>query len=483
MILVNQATCDFLGKTRDEIIGSPCYQLFYNRNSPCRNCPTQKTLQDYKSHSAEIINDTMQPAKNMLLSSSPIFDDPGECVGIVYSAKDITETRELENRLRQAQKMEAIGTLAGGIAHDFNNILTPILGYSEILMMSFSEGSRERENEEQVVKAAQRAKELVKQILTFSRETEQQQTPVQIHLIIKEALKLLRASLPANIIIKQNINTACCQVLADPTQIHQVLMNLCTNAYHAMRETGGTLTVTLSEMVMLPEDYAENLALQAGKYLKLTVGDNGQGMDHSLIEKIFDPYFTTKKKGDGTGLGLSVVHGIVKGHQGHITVYSEPGQGPEFHVYLPCIDEAPSLQSAEMQQQIPRGSMEKILIVDDEEVIGDMLGTILEHYGYKVQAETDSTIALETFRHQYQEIDLVITDMSMPGMNGGELATELLRIKPELPIILCTGFSEIIDEQMAKESGFKGFLLKPILTSQLTLAVQKALQEENPCNV
>lgn len=474
IIMANKATCEFFGKSRDEIQGEICYELFHDSSVPCLGCPTIKTLEDNKNHNAEMIVGRQQSKRNMLLSSSPIFDDEEECIGIVYSAKDLTEIKELENKLRQAQKMEAIGTLAGGIAHDFNNILTPILGYSEILMDAFPVGSQERADEEHVLKAANRAKELVKQILTFSRQTEHERKPVKLHFIIKEALKLLRSSLSANIEIKQNIYADSCPVLADPTQVHQVLMNLCTNSYHAMRDTGGILTVSLSEVEISPEDYQDNLSLQTGKYIKLAVSDTGHGMDKVLVEKIFDPYFTTKKKGEGTGLGLSVVHGIVKSHHGQITVYSEPGQGTEFHVYLPCI-EAPVPASLAEQQEIPKGRQEKVLVVDDEEAIAELLGNMLEKLGYVVMTKSNSAMALETFQDEYKSIDLVVTDMSMPGMNGAELAAELLKIKPGLPIILCTGFSEIINEEKARAFGFTGFLLKPVLKSQLANAVKDAL--------
>ena len=474
IILANLATCDFLAKSREEIQGKHCYELFFKRSIPCFGCPTLKALDDQKNHSAEMICEKQQSKRNLLFSSSPIFDEQGECVGIVYSAKDITDIKELENKLRQAQKMEAIGTLAGGIAHDFNNILTPILGYSEMLMESMPEGSQERADEEQVVKAASRAKELVKQILTFSRQTEHERNPVQVHLIVKEALKLMRSSMAAHVEINSHIDAAYCPVLADPTQIHQVLMNLCTNAYHAMRDSGGVLTVSLSEVDISSEDYAENLALQSGKYLKLAVSDTGHGMDKVLVEKIFNPYFTTKKKGEGTGLGLSVVHGIVSSHQGHITVYSEPGQGTEFHVYLPCI-EAPTADPMGDQQEIPRGQQETVLVVDDEEPIAELLGNMLEKLDYEVIVHSNSRAALETFRQQSQGIDLVVTDMSMPNMSGAELAAELLKIRPGLPIILCTGFSEVINEEKAKAVGFSGFLLKPVLKRQLAQAATEAL--------
>ena len=478
ILLANQATCDFLNLPRDEIHGRLCYELFHNKDAPCFNCPTLKTLQNKRSFSSELLCYAGDQERNLLVSSSPILSDDGSCTGIVYTAKDITELKGLETRLRQAQKMEAIGTLAGGIAHDFNNILTPILGYSELLVDILPEESRERKDGEQILKASKRAKELVRQILTFSRQTEHEKTPIQIEHIIKEALKLLRSSIPANIEIRQNVAVDCCTVLADPTQIHQILMNLCTNAYQAMQQKGGTLTVSLEEVEISPEDYRENLALQSGKFLKLSVSDTGCGMDKSLQDKIFEPYFTTKKQGEGTGLGLSVVHGIVKSHHGHVTVYSEPGQGTEFHVYLPCIDESGSYQ-VEERKQVPLGQHEKILVVDDEEPVANLLAQMLKNLGYEVRVETNSLAALEKFKAEYNSIDLVVTDMAMPGLNGADLASEILKVKPGIPLILCTGFSETINEEKARTLGFSSFLLKPILKNQLATAVREALTKQS----
>ncbi len=478
IILANQATCDFLSLNRQEIEGNFCHKLFHDRDIPCPECPTLETLEDNIPHSAE--KRCVLQHKTLLFSSSPIFDDQGHCTGIVYSAKDVTKTRELEGKLRQAQKMEAIGTLAGGIAHDFNNILTPILGYSEMLMASLPENSVEREHEEQVVKAANRARDLVKQILTFSRQNEHERSPVQIHLIVNEALKLMRSSITANIDIEIKIADDCCYVLADPTQIHQMLLNLCTNAYHAMRETGGKLVVSVCRIHIVPEDYTEDFDLKAGFWLKLTVSDNGTGIDKQYVEKIFDPYFTTKKKGEGTGLGLSVVHGIVKSHQAHITVYTEPGIGTEFNVYLPCIKDVTTTALPKVNQQdIPMGMHERILIVDDEEPVAGLLKNILEQLDYETTAVFDSARALEIFKEDFKKIDLVLTDMSMPGMSGAQLAGKLLEIKPGLPIVLCTGFSEVVNEENASEMGFSGFLLKPVFKSQIAHAVRDALEKSH----
>ena len=396
----------------------------------------------------------------------------------VTALNDITDRLALENTLRQSQKMEAIGTLAGGIAHDFNNILTPILGYSELVVERLPTSSAERELVQEIKKAGLRAKELVKQILTFSRQTEQQRQPVMIHLIIKEALKLLRSSIPSTIDIHQDV-ADCGLVMADPTQIHQVLMNLCTNAYHAMRETGGDLSVSLSVVELTAQDYLDNLALQPGPHVKMIVRDTGCGMSKKLQERIFDPYFTTKKQGEGTGLGLSVVHGIVQSHQGHITVYSELGQGTEFHVYLPQV-KALTEGSAEEAGAvaIPRGSG-TILVVDDEPAVGELLRQELLSLGYEVVLCSSSTQALETFQQNGARIDLVLTDMTMPLMNGAELTGRIKQLSPTTPVILCTGFSDIIDEEKAKRIRIDGYLFKPISLRQLAQTIHEIMGKKS----
>ena len=331
---------------------------------------------------------------------------------------------------------------------------------------------------QEILKAGMRAKELVTQILTFSRQTEQQQKPVQIHLIIKEALKLLRSSIPTTIAIHQNV-ADCGMVMADPTQIHQVLMNLCTNAYHAMRETGGELGVDLSVVELTEQDYLDNLALQPGPHVKLSVRDTGCGMSRELQERIFEPYFTTKKQGEGTGLGLSVVHGIVQNHNGHITVYSEPGKGTEFHVYLPQVKvQGKGVAKEAEAEAIPRGSG-TILVVDDEVAVGQLLQQLLFSLGYEVVLCSSSTQALETFRQNNgARIDLVLTDMSMPVMNGAELTRRIKQLSPATPVILCTGFSDIMDEEKARRMGIDGYLLKPVIKRQLAQTIHEAMRKK-----
>ncbi|MCD6334697.1 MAG: response regulator [Candidatus Latescibacteria bacterium] len=387
--------------------------------------------------------------------------------------REIEERKQVEKQLRQAQKMEAIGTLAGGIAHDFNNILAVILGFTEIAL-NMPEDTRTQHWLKQVLKAGERAKELVQQILAFSRETEQERKPVRITPILKETLKLLSASLPATIEIREDV-AASGTILGDPTQIHQVLMNLCTNAAYAMREEGGVLTVSQSDVELDVEAAARYPNLPPGSYLRLIVSDTGHGMDRAVMERIFDPYFTTKEPNEGTGLGLSVVHGIVQSYGGVITVDSEPGKGTSFHVVLPRIDREDT-PKAETFAPLPTGN-ERILFIDDEEMLVEMGQEMLESLGYDVVALTNNLEALETFRAQPDRFDLVITDQTMPHKTGAELARELLRIRPDIPIILCTGFSEIITEKQAEATGIRRFLMKPILRREMAQTIRDLLDE------
>lgn len=387
------------------------------------------------------------------------------------------ERINLQTRLRQAQKMEAIGTLAGGIAHDFNNILTPILGYAELIKEELPKGSEIWKNQGQIITAGKRAQELVRQILSFSRQTEQEKQLIQIHLIIKEALKLLRSSIPTTIEIREDIDTKCGLLLADPSQIYQVIMNLCTNAYQAMVENGGTLSVVLKPIQLALEDHPERLDLRPGAYQKLEVSDTGCGIPAEIMERIFEPYFTTKEKGRGTGLGLSIVHSFVQNHHGHIAVYSEPGKGTTFHVYLPqATTSKPGLEK-DSEKQLLRGS-ERILLVDDEEVIGQLQQQVLESLGYQVTVMTSSMDTLMLFREQPDNFDLVITDMAMPNMNGAELARQIFAIRPDIPVVLCTGFSELINEEKAKAIGISAYIMKPVSKEDLAKVVRKVMDEQ-----
>jgi PAS domain S-box-containing protein len=386
------------------------------------------------------------------------------------------ETKKLEAQLRQAQKMEAIGTFAGGIAHDFNNILAAIVGYTELALGKTSRNDPLHSDLEEIFRASLRARDLVKQILTFSRQAEQKRQPVQVNLIVKEALKFLRSSLPSSIEIHHNV-TGDARVMADPTQIHQVLMNLCANAKHAMRETGGVLEVSLAEVQLDAESAGSHPEAATGPHLKLTVADSGEGMSTELMEKIFEPFFTTKGKEEGTGLGLAMVHGIVKSCGGFITVFSETGLGSIFNVFLPVID-ARIKPPAEIKGPLPVGT-ERVLFVDDEKLLADIGKQMLEHYGYRVTACTSSMEALDRFKAAPNSYDLVVTDMTMPNMSGLGLAREIICRYPNIPVILCTGFSETLKEEGAKAAGIRAFLFKPVALPDLLRTVRKVLDESN----
>ncbi len=388
--------------------------------------------------------------------------------------EDVTEIMKMEERLRQGQKLEAIGTLAGGIAHDFNNILSAIIGYSELALMKLAADSEICSDIKEVLTAGNRAKRLVGQILTFSRQNKEEKRPVQVSLIAQEALKLLRSSLPATIDIRKNIQSHAL-VLSDPTQLHQIFMNLCTNSAHAMRGKGGILEVTLSDQEIDSNFVSAHPGIQPGTYLKLTVSDTGHGIPSEIMDSIFDPFFTTKDKGAGTGLGLSVVHGIVEGCGGTMTVYSEPDQGTTFNLFFPII-ETTLEEKPEKYTIIPTGT-EHILFVDDEKPICDLARQVLALLGYVVEIRTSSIEALALFKSKPGHFDLVITDMTMPQMTGDALARKLMTIRPDIPVIICTGFSENITQEKATTMGLKAFLMKPLLKEEMAHTIRRVLDE------
>jgi len=405
---------------------------------------------------------------------TPIRDHGGRIVSYVAVKRDVTREVTLKKQLRQAQKMEAIGTLAGGIAHDFNNILAAIIGYTELARMDLVEGTPLMDNINKVLGASYRARDLVAQILAFSRQTEQELRPVSISAIVKEALKLLRASLPATIEIRQRVLMDPATILADATQIHQVLMNICTNAGHAMRLTGGVLEVYLGEP---REAFEPPLPLQhlvAEDYLCLAIRDTGHGMPPEVLERIFDPYFTTKKKEEGTGLGLAVVHGIVSSHKGHITVDSTPGEGTLFKIYFPVLPVKVFDRKKTLGARLPGGT-ERVLLIDDEVDIVQVSRQMLERLGYTVTAFSDSRAALAGFKADPDGVDLLITDMTMPGLTGDQVVRAVHARRPNLPIIMCTGFSEIITPEKARELGVRRLMMKPLLAGELARAMRELL--------
>ncbi len=405
---------------------------------------------------------------------------PGPGEQIVAFVLDITDRKSLEGQLRQAQKIEALGTLAGGIAHDFNNILGIIFGYAEMAMTGSSDSTSVTADIEQILRAAERAKELVKQILAFARPGSDENIPVKVSLIIKETMKMLRASLPTTIDIRLNIDSQGI-VMTAPTKIHQILMNLCTNAYHAMHEHGGTLTVSLDD-VLLPTD-ADRLEkkLDSRPYIKLSVADTGYGMDKTVMERIFDPYFTTKPIGEGTGLGLSVVHGIVKNLGGNIWVDSVKGMGSSFEVWLPMVQQSADVTTEYNKKPLPRGN-ERVLLVDDEISLLNVSKEILKNLGYSITTETDSMAALELFKSDPYRFDLIITDQTMPNLTGFEMARQMLSVRAEMPIIICTGFSDLIDEDRAGLLGIRKLIMKPLDSNTLASAVRSVLNGEKRHN-
>jgi PAS domain S-box-containing protein len=412
---------------------------------------------------------------------SPIRDGTGNIINYVITQRDISVEDQLEGQLRQSQKMEAIGTLAGGIAHDFNNILSPIIGFAELALADVPAGSPVSHKLERVIQAGQRAKDLVNQILTFSRQKEQEAKPVEMKEIVKEALKLIRATIPTTIEIRQDIEDDTGLIMGDITQVHQVLMNLCTNAYHAMQDAGGILGVVLENVDVDECSAAKYLHLQPGSYVRLTVSDTGYGMDKKTLERIFEPFFTTKKQSEGTGLGLSIVHGIVKSMGGAITVYSEPGEGTTFKLYFPRIDADTALE-ASGKKYLSTGS-EKILYVDDEELVAEMAQEMLESLGYTVSSRTSSVEALRVFKATPDLFDLVITDQTMPNMTGIELAAEIRKIRSAIPVVLCTGFSETILLEKAKSSGIREIILKPFIKQEFSDIIRKVLDAQKDISV
>ncbi|MBF0118679.1 MAG: response regulator [Desulfobacterales bacterium] len=403
----------------------------------------------------------------------PVYDDFGIFLGRRGTNRDITqqkndekEKERLQKQIEQIQRIEAIGTLAGGIAHDFNNILSPIMGYTEVMIRKLPKESEHQEYLRAILQSTKRARDLIKQILTFSRDNKQELLmPLSIAPIISEIIKLSRSTIPTTIQIKHRIDSKCGFVLANPTQIHQIALNLITNAFHAMEEKGGVLEVKL-----------ENINLNNANYICLTVSDTGVGIEKSIIDKIFDPYFTTKEKGKGTGLGLSIVYGIVKKYGGDITVVSETNKGSIFKVYLPVIQNKGERIEIKEHLVLSEGK-ESIIIIDDEAYILKTIKLILESLGYRIDSYNSSEDALKAFKESPDKYDLVISDMTMPGYTGIELSKKIKEIRSDIKIIICTGFNEKIDEEKIKLFNIDGYIIKPFSTKELTDIVRKVLDK------
>jgi signal transduction histidine kinase len=384
--------------------------------------------------------------------------------------------KAMKTRLMQAQKLESIGSLASGIAHDFNNLLFPIVGLSETMLDDFPPGSPQYKDVQQIFKAGKRGRELVQQILSFSRQSRYQLIPVHVQKILKEAFKLCRATIPADIPITRDIQTDCRPVMADPTQIHQIVMNLITNAFHAVEPAGGTISIRLKEIFYSQADASAAHDLASGVYIMLSVSDTGTGIDPAIMDKIFDPYFTTKEKGRGTGLGLATVYGIVKAHGGDIRVDSEVREGSCFHVYLPVLETSDPPETEMQPRPLPTGT-EHILLVDDEVSVVHLEKQMLERLGYRTTSFTDSRDALAAFETAPSRFDLVITDMHMPNLTGLQLAEKMIAVKPGLPVILCTGFSERINREKIGVMGIRDLLMKPVGMVDLAHKVREMLDE------
>ena len=466
-----------LGKTRQEfavLAGSDTksdswqfYQHLIDAREPIRDFVFEAQFPDERKFHIKI-------------SGKPIFDEDGAYLGYRGTGLDITdqivaeqERTKLESLLRHSQKMETVGNLARGIAHDFNNILNPVMAYSEMLIESLVNHDVNRNRAEQILKAGLRARNLIRQVLMISRQSEGEQVPTNMEPLVDEVHNLIRSVVPASVEIHQNIEENLPQVLADPTQIHQVIMNLCTNASHAMEETGGILSISVDKFEADDKYAGQKPDITEGQYVRLTISDTGHGMDEETREKIFDPNFTTKEQGKGTGLGLATVHGIVKSHGGQILVYSEVGSGTTFQMYLPVIETFE--QHIEEDTEIKLGNNEKILVVDDEQSNIEAMNDMLTHLGYDVTGFSVSSAALDAFEKDFLDFDVVITDQTMPDMNGHVLAQNMIRIRPDIPVIMVTGFSATVQAVHAKEIGIREFLMKPVTRAGMSAAIQRAL--------
>ncbi len=484
-VLVNDAFCTFVGYARKELLGKSEYDFFERDEADIFRSNDERILATGKENINEELFTDARGIVHTIVTKKTLYRDKTSQKFIVGIIRDVTEQKaaeeekkQLELRLNQAQKMEAIGTLAGGIAHDFNNILSAIIGYTELAEDDVRDPDKSRKYLREVLKAGNRARELVQQILTFSRMTGTEHSPLALRPIVRDSLRMLRSVIPSTIEIRQDL-AASGLIMSDATQIHQIIMNLCTNAAHAMDETGGLLEVSLSEETIMIPTVFHDFHLIPGPYLKLTIRDTGKGIPPEIMDKIFEPYFTTKEQGRGTGLGLSVIHGIIKSHNGAITCQSALTEGTTFNVFLPMIKSESAKRVTGEKNPIPGGT-ERILFVDDEQILVDLARNILSSKGYKVTCRTGSLDALELFRTAPRDFDLVITDMTMPGMTGDLLALELIAIRQDIPVILCTGYNEHISEAEAKKIGIREFMLKPLNIRTITETVRKVLDARAP---
>lgn len=476
---INSGFAALFGYTAAEVVGEPTSTIYESEEEFINQGRTRFNTSASRKGDPYLVNyrrkdGSIFPGET---TGGAVVSPTGDVLGFFGLIRDASERLRKEEIAREAQKLEALGTLSGGIAHDFNNILTAILGFAALIDEREASGSKNKEDIQEVVQAGQRAKELVTQILTFSRKGESARTLVRMKQVVSEAMRLLRQTLPSTIEIVLDLDMTEDTVFADPTQVHQICLNLGTNAYHAMRETGGTLTVTLRSVEIGAARSPEVAGLPDGPYVRLSIEDTGSGMDPGTAAKAFEPFFTTKPQGEGTGMGLAVVHGIVTGHGGGIEIASRPGVGTRVDVYLPARVGLPEW-SGGSDEVVPESApfrAARILVVDDEPALARVLGRILTKMGHSTECVTSSVEALDRFRGAPEAFDLVLTDQTMPKLSGAELTTALLEIRPDLPVILCTGHSDTLDEARAKEIGARALVSKPPDLTRLARLVQDAL--------
>ena len=472
----NKGAEKIYGYQKEDVLGKPISIIYKEEDLHILDSMISDLMKGKDIPSIEVTCiDKNQREVEILLSLTTIKDKDGNIAELVGVTKDITEFKNLEEQLRHAYKLESVGTLTGGIAHDFNNILGIIVGNTELALDDVPEWNPAHFNLKEIKDAGLRAADIVRQLLSYSRKTAQKLKPIGLITVIKDSLKLLRSTIPTTIEIRTNITATDETILADPIQINQIIMNLCINASQEMEQTGGILEITVENVTIDEESPNGYPDLTKGDYVKVTVTDTGSGIDSEIIDRIFDPYFTTKEVGKGSGMGLAVVHGIVLGHNGSIAVDSQLGKGTTFNILLPVVTEKPGAE-AKSTEELPSGN-EKILFVDDEISIVKMAEQMLKRLGYQVETKTDPIKALELFKSKPDQFDLVVTDMTMPQMNGSRLSEKLMEIRSDIPVIICSGHSPLIDEDKARDLGVTAFIMKPIVMRQMAKTVRKVLDE------